>query len=134
MLCVPKGEHLQLNSDTHTTKVEWHFGVGKIMANLQRYVNWPKMQEKVARFIRGWMLCCTNNPSNKKKELFHPLPVPTHPWESIPMYFMGGLLITMKGHDYMFMIIDKFRNMCVMIPYKNTINKQEASKLFFGQV
>jgi len=33
-LCVPKGEHLQLIREAHTSKVAGHFGVGKTMANL----------------------------------------------------------------------------------------------------
>ena len=37
-LCVPKGEHLQLIREAHTSKVTWHFGVGKTVANLERHV------------------------------------------------------------------------------------------------
>lgn len=51
-LCVPKGECLHLIREAHSSKVAGHFGVGKIVANLQRYVYWPKMQEQVASFIR----------------------------------------------------------------------------------
>lgn len=65
-LCVPKGKRLQLIKEAHTSKVAGHFGVGKTVANLQRYVYWPKIKEQVARFIRGCMLCCTSKPSNKK--------------------------------------------------------------------
>jgi hypothetical protein len=37
-LYVPKGERLQLIIEAHTSKVAEHFGVGKRIANLQRYV------------------------------------------------------------------------------------------------
>jgi hypothetical protein len=47
-LCVPKGEILQLIREAHTSKVAGHFGVGKTVANLQRYVYCPRMQEDVA--------------------------------------------------------------------------------------
>jgi hypothetical protein len=53
------------------------FGVGKIVDNLQRYVYYPKMQEDVAWYIRGCIICCTMKPSNRKQGLYHPLPVPT---------------------------------------------------------
>ena len=33
-LCVPKGDHLQLIREAHTSKVAENFGVGKTMANL----------------------------------------------------------------------------------------------------
>jgi hypothetical protein len=37
-LYVPKGERLQLIKEAHAFKVAGHFGVGKTVANLQRYV------------------------------------------------------------------------------------------------
>jgi len=49
-----------------------------------------------------------------------------HPWESISINFVGVLPTTRKGHDYLFVVVDRFN--------KKTINKQEATNLFFGQV
>ena len=50
------------------------------------------------------------------------------------MDFVGDLLTTRKGHDYIFVVVDKFRKMCVLMPYKNTINGKEATNFFFRQV
>jgi len=121
-LCVPKGERLQLIREAHTSKLTRHFGVGKTMANLQRYVHWPKMQEQVARFIGGCMLYCTSKPRNVKQGLYHPLPIPTRPWESISMEFVGGIPTTRKGHDYLFVVVDRFNKMCVLMPCKKIIS------------
>lgn len=109
-LCVPKGERLQRIREAHTSKVIGHFGVGKTVANLQMYVYWPKMQEQVARFIRGCMLCCINKPSNREQNLYHPLPIPTHPRESISMDFMGGLLL-ISDNKGMFYALPQFTSM-----------------------
>jgi len=48
------------------------------------------------------------------------------------MDFVGGLPIARKGHDYMFMVVDRLRKMCALMPSKNTISKKEAENLFFG--
>ena len=80
------------------------------------------------------MLCGTNNPSNRKRALYHPLHVPTRPWEIISMDFVVGFLKTRKGHDYLFIVVGRFSKMCVLMPFKKTISRQEASNLFFGQV
>jgi hypothetical protein len=48
------------------------------------------MQEEVARFIRGCILCCTNKPSNKKQRLYNPLLSPYKAMEIISMDFVGG--------------------------------------------
>jgi hypothetical protein len=57
-LSVPREERVQLIREAHTSKIASHFGVWRV-ANLQRYVYWPKMQEGVASFLRGCILCCT---------------------------------------------------------------------------
>jgi hypothetical protein len=130
-LYVPKGKRLQLIKKAHTSKAAGHLGVGETVANLQRYVYYPKMKEYVAQYIRGCMPCCTSKPSNMKQGLHHPLPIPTRPWEIISMDCFGGLITIMKGHDYMFVVVDRFSNMCILVPCKNTIKGQETTNMFF---
>jgi hypothetical protein len=90
-LCIPQGERINIIREAHSSLIVGHFGVGKTMANLQRYRYWPKMNESVSRYVRGCSLCATSKPSNQKLGLYTPLPVPSRPWESISMDFVGGL-------------------------------------------
>jgi hypothetical protein len=91
------------------------------------------MQEYVVRYIRGCIICCTIKASNRKQGLCHPLPIPTPDWEIIYMDFVGGLPTTRKGHDYIFVVVDRFINMCILMPCKNTIKRQEVANMFFEQ-
>jgi hypothetical protein len=50
------------------------------------------------------------------------------------MDFLGGLPTTKKGHDYIFVVVDRFNKMCILIPCKKTINGQEATTKFFEKV
>jgi hypothetical protein len=84
-------------------------------------VYWPIMQEYVAWYIRGCILFCTNNPNNRKQGLYHPLLIPTRPWEIISMDFVGGLPTTKKGHDYLLMVVDRLIKICILMPCKNNI-------------
>jgi len=68
------------------------------------------------------MLCFTSKPSIRKQGLYHSLLVPTCHWERISMDFVGGLLTTRKGNDYMFMLVDGLHKVCVLIPCEKTIN------------
>ena len=56
-----------------------------------------------------------------KLGLYQPLLVPSHQCECILMDFVGGLPMTKKGHDYLFIIMDRFSEMCFWIPCKKTI-------------
>jgi hypothetical protein len=54
-----------------------------------------------------------------------PLPVPSRPWESVSMDFVGGLPMSRKGHDYLYVVVDRFRKMCVLMPCKKQGDKRE---------
>ena len=74
------------------------------------------MQETVAKYIRGCVMCATSKPSNRKLGLYTPLPVSSHTWESISMDFVGGLPMSRKGHDYIYVVVQKFNKMCILMP------------------
>ena len=89
-LCIPQGERNNIIREAHTSLIAGHFGVGKTIVNLQRYFYWPRMIDSVSRFIRGCSLCEISKSSNRKLGFYTPLLVPSHPWESISMDFVGG--------------------------------------------
>ena len=74
---VLKCEITQLIAKAHTSKFVGHFGVGKTIANLQRYVYWPRVQEDVTCFIRGCIFGCTDKLSNIEQGLCDPFLVPS---------------------------------------------------------
>ena len=117
-LCTPQGERNNIIRDAHTSLIVGHFGVGKTIVNLQRYCYWKCMLDNVSHFIRGYSLCATSKPRNRKPGLYTPLLVPSHPWEIISMDFVGGLPFSRKGHDYLYIVIDMFNKMWVLTPCK----------------
>jgi hypothetical protein len=50
------------------------------------------------------------------------------------MDFVGGLPTTWKGHECIFLAVDRFRNMFILMPCKRAIKGQDATKMFFEQV
>jgi hypothetical protein len=95
-----------------------NFGVGKTMAILKRYCYWPKMNENVSQYVRGCSLCATSKTIKKKLGLYTPLPVPSHPWEIISMDFVVRLPMSKKNHDYLYVVVDCFIRMCILMPCK----------------
>ena len=77
------------------------------------------MDEIVSKYVKGCVMCATSKPSNKKLGLYTPLPVPSCPCESESMYFVGGLPISRKAHGYLYVVVDRFGKMCILIPFKN---------------
>jgi len=79
------------------------------------------MLESVSRFIRGCSLCAISKHRNRKLGLYTPLPVPSLPWESVSMDFVGGLPLAREVHGYLYVVVDRFRNMCILMPCKKKL-------------
>ena len=118
-LCIPQGERVNVIIEANTSLILGHFDVRKIMAHLQRYCYWPCMLESMSHFIKGCLLCAVSKPNNRKLGFYTPLLVPSRPWESVSMDFVGGLPLSKRGHDYLFVVLDRFNNMCILIPCKS---------------
>ena len=50
------------------------------------------------------------------------------------MDFRGGLPMTKARHDYLFVVVDGFSKMIVLIPCTKTVTGAGAAKLFFEHV
>ena len=69
--------------------------------------------------------------TTKKKGSYTPLPTPDKPWESISMDYMSGLPSTKWGNDSVFVIVDRFSKMVILVACKKSIIAKATTKFFF---
>jgi len=133
-LCIHIDERLHVIREAHTSLVSGHFGVDKNLCHLQSFCFWPHMKNIVTRFVKGCVLCSISNPSNRKLGLYTPLPILSRPWETVSMDFVGGFPMSRKGHDYLYVVVDYFSKMCILMPCKKQVTTENTSYLFFHHV
>jgi hypothetical protein len=92
------------------------------------------MKAIVTRYVNGCVMCSTCKPTNRKFGLYSALHVLSHPWEIISMDFVGGLPMTKGGHDYLYVIVDRFNKMCILMPCKKHITVEQTTNIFFQYV
>ena len=131
MCSITQGERVNFIREAHTSLIAGNFGVRKIVAHLQRYCYWPCMLESVSHFIKGCSLCAISKPRNRKLGFYTPIHVPSRPWESVSMDFVGGIPLLKRGHDYLYVVVDRFNKMCILMPCKKKIIAEQTSHLFF---
>jgi hypothetical protein len=69
------------------------------------------MRRDVDRFVKRCITCNKSKSKLKPHGLYTPLPAPTTPWEDISMDFVLGLPRTKRGHDSIFVVVDRFSKM-----------------------
>ena len=90
------------------------------------------MKKIVTRFVKGCVMCFVSNPSNRKLELYTPIPILGRPWESVSMDFVGGFYMSRKGHDYLYVVVDRFSKMCILMPCKKQVTAEQTAYLFLS--
>jgi hypothetical protein len=78
----------------------------------------PQMKEIVTKYVNGCVMCSTCKPTNRKLGPYSPLLVQSHPWEIISMDFVGCLPMSKRGHVYLYVVVNRFSNMCILMPCK----------------
>ena len=96
VLCIPKiniqgrSLHELVISEAHSMLA--HLGSSKTLDYLRAYVWWKDIVTDVKAFCETCHTCKISKPSNQKPYgLLNPLEVPSHPWESIGIDFVGPL-------------------------------------------
>ncbi|KAK1608914.1 hypothetical protein QYE76_032587 [Lolium multiflorum] len=97
--------------ESHAGGLMGHFEREKTLLMLADHFYWPKMRRDVDRYVKRCITCNKSKSKLKPHGLYTPLPAPTTPWEDISMDFVLGLPRTKRGHDSIFVVVDRFSKM-----------------------
>ena len=142
VLCIPKiviqGRSAReiVISEAHSMLA--HLGASKTLDYLRDHVWWKDLVSDVRAFCETCHTCKISKPSNQKPYgLLNPLSVPSYPWESIGMDFVGPLPES-GNRDGMFdsitVVICLLTSMVHLIPSRTNYNASQLAELMFEQV
>jgi hypothetical protein len=123
---------------TQAHSVLAHLGTVKTLAYLCDHVWWKDMVEDIQKYCDSCQTCKWSKPSNQKPYgLLNPLSIPSKPWESIGIDFVGPLPLS-KNSDGEFalitVIIDLLTVMVHLVLSQITYNAREIAELVFTEV
>ena len=120
-LVVPKDRELrnQILEEAHSSNLSIHPGSSKMYQDLKTRFWWTKMKKEIAAFVARCDNCCWVKAIHLKPAgLLQPLSIPSWKWDDISMDFIVGLPTIEKGHDSIWVIVDRLTKSAHFIPVK----------------
>jgi len=123
---------------SHAHSILAHLGALKTIIYLRDNVWWKGMISDVEDFCRTCVICKTSKPSNQPPYgTLETLEVPTRPWETIGIDFVGPLPESenLNGlFDMLLVVIDHLTSMVHLIPSKQTYRAKDVAEILFDRV
>jgi hypothetical protein len=138
VLCIPRTKVNKRTIPTiildsaHTTL--GHFGHRKTSEYVRQWYWWPNLGKDVVKYCASCGVCQTTKTSTQLTPgLLHPLPIPTRPWQSIAMDFVGPFPQS-EGHDYLWVVTCRMTLLTHLIPVVTTIKASELAWLYVKEI
>ncbi|KAK1664842.1 hypothetical protein QYE76_053001 [Lolium multiflorum] len=125
---------IRVLEESHAGGLMGHFGREKTLLMLADHFYWPKMRRDVDRYVRRCITCNKSKSKLKPHGLYTPLPAPSTPWEDISMDFVLGLPRTKRGHDSIFVVVDRFSKLSHFIACYKSDDASHIANLFFREI
>jgi hypothetical protein len=121
---------LLLLQESHAGGLAGHFGHQKTLLMLSGHFYWPRMRWNMDRYVKRCITCNISKSKLKPHGLYTPLPATTTPWEDISSDFVLGLPRTKRGHDSIFVVVDRFSKMPHFIACQKSDDALHIANLF----
>ena len=139
VLCIPRATHksqklaeIIIDQAHHTIG---HAGSERTNKYIHKFYWWSTLSKDVSKFCETCGTCQATKPSTQRPPgLLHPLPVPSRPWESIGMDFIGPLPPSPEGYNFIWVIIDQFSSMVHLIALKTSATATELAERYLREV
>jgi len=93
------------------------------------------MKKEIAAYVARCDTCCRVKAVHLKPAgLLQPLSILGWKWEQISMDFIVGLPLTQKGHNSIWVIVDRFTKSTHFIPVHSTYRPSDYAELYFSQI
>ncbi|PKI35902.1 hypothetical protein CRG98_043708 [Punica granatum] len=93
------------------------------------------MKKEIAEYVAKCLVCQQVKAEHQHPSgLLQPLPVPEWKWEKITMNFVSGLPRTGRGHDSIWVIVDRLTKSAHFLQAKTTFGADQLAQLFIKEI
>ncbi|QRV77164.1 Pol polyprotein/retrotransposon [Ceratobasidium sp. AG-Ba] len=123
---------------THAHSILAHLGAKKTLAWLRTQVWWKTIVEDVKAYCRSCTICAANKSDTRSPMgLLQAMPIPSYPWQSIGVDFVGPLPESETRYgafDMITTVIDNLTRMVHLIPTRQDYTAKDVTEVIFEHV
>lgn len=142
LLCIPKilinGRSAREIVIEHAHSILAHLGARKTLLYLRDQVWWKNMINDINSYCDSCHTCKVSKPNHQRPfGLLNPLNIPTRPWQTIGMDFVGPFPESknrLSSFDMICTIVCLLTGMVHLVPCKQTYRAKEFAELIFENV
>ena len=93
------------------------------------------MKQDIAQYVAECDVCRRIKAEHQKPAgTLQPLAIPEWKWDKVEMDFITGFPRSQKGHDAIFVVIDRFSKVAHFLPVKETITASQLADLYVSRI
>ena len=134
---VPQSADLreEILREFHCSHFSMHPGGTKMYHDLRRQFYWSGIKKHIREFVRRCLTCQKVKAEHQRPAgLLQPLEVAKWKWEHITMDFMTNLPQTLRGHDAVWVIVDRLTNSTHFLAMRMTFTLEEFCRLYIREI
>ena len=121
--------------EAHRTPYSVHPGSTKMYRDIRETYWWNNMKREIAQFVEQCLTCQQIKAIHQKPSgLLQPLSIPEWKWECICMDFVTGLPRSPKGHEAIWVIMDRMTKTAHFIPVKMTYSLDQLAQIYIDEI
>ncbi|KAJ9536718.1 hypothetical protein OSB04_un000103 [Centaurea solstitialis] len=134
---VPKVDQLRklIMDEAHQSRYSIHPGSDKMYKGLKEHFWWPGMKKDIATYVSKCLTCARIKAEHQKPSgLLQQPEIPEWKWERISMDFVTKLPRTKKGHDSIWVIVDRLTKSAHFLPIKESFSIDRLAQLYIDEI
>ena len=136
-LCVPNDFALkkEIMEEAHRTPYSVHPGNTKMYCDIQETYWWNNMKREIAQFMEQCLTCQQIKALHHRPlGLLQPLSIPKWKWGHICMDFVTGLPRSPKGHEAIWVIMDRMMKISHFILVKINYSLDQLAQIYIDEI
>jgi len=136
-VCVPNSRVLRkmLLDEGHKSRLSIHPGMTKMYKDLKASFWWTGMKTDVADYVASCLVCQKAKIEHQRPGgMLEPLDIPQWKWDSISMDFITHLPRSVRGHDSIWVIVDRLTKCAHFLPINQKMNMDRLADLYVREI